>query len=201
MKNNLLILFSHCCLLSFGQVNFDNIKKVNSTGQAETFIKANPHLKAEIIEITSAIDNSIPAKKIISQGDENPVIEGEYIYKLIDARKTFLLNAFYIYLDGNKFSVSQIDSVRKIIISKFNSGISFANLAKEFNMDGNPEPNLKSIAENYLVKGFSEAVKAHKTGEVFTIDVPDKKWYYVTQKTADDQETKTYSVLKVKNKN
>ncbi|MGZ3865171.1 MAG: hypothetical protein ACXVC6_04105 [Bacteroidia bacterium] len=198
MKIKFIASFMLFSLVSSGQT--EKIKSISTTEQAKVFIKTNSDLNGEIIEINST-DNSEIAKKIIAQGAETPVVTKEYTYKMLDTRASYLLNAFYIYLDGNKLSLPQIDSVRQIILSKFNSGTPFAQLAKEFNMDGNPDPNLKSVAEGYLVTDFSEAVKTHKNGEVFKIDVPDKKWYYVTQKTADNQASLIYSVLKVKNKN
>ncbi|MGZ3863582.1 MAG: hypothetical protein ACXVPN_09185 [Bacteroidia bacterium] len=200
MKNQFLIIIAFSGLASFGQTNLDEIKKINTREQVVAYLKDHPKVNGEIVEISSG-DNSEGAKQIITNGIERPVVSGDHTYKVFETKKSSLLNAFYIYLDGSRLSLAQIDSVRQLIISKYNAGIPFADLAKEFNMDGNPDPNLKSIAEGFLVKDFSEAVKAHAKGEVFKIDVTDKKWYYVTQKTDNDQEAITYSVLKIKNSN
>jgi hypothetical protein len=200
MKIPLLIMLTSFGITLFGQSQSEKIKRINNAEQANAFIKTNPELNGEIIEINST-DNSETAKKIIFNGAEKPLLVGDHTYKVVETRKSFLLNAFYIYLDGSKLSMLQIDSTRQIIISKYNAGAQFADLVKEYNMDGNPNSDLKMIAEGALLKDFSEAVKAHNKGEVFKIDLPEKKWYYVTLKTAEEQEASTFSVLKVKNNN
>jgi hypothetical protein len=43
---------------------------------------------------------------------------------------------------------------------------------------------------------FQDAVKAHKFGEVFFADLPDRQWYYVIKKTYPDRVKKHMTVLK-----
>lgn len=65
-------------------------------------------------------------------------------------------------------------------------------------MDGNPNCDLGWFSEEMMDKEFSTAVKKHRKGDIFTIDVPDKKWYYVTLKPFDNRQVKIYKVLKIK---
>jgi hypothetical protein len=43
---------------------------------------------------------------------------------------------------------------------------------------------------------LQEAVKNHKLGEIFYVDVPDRQWNYIVKKTYDDQIKKDITVLR-----
>jgi hypothetical protein len=197
MKTLLLSTFVLFSLVSFAQVDKE-IKKVKTIEQANAFITANPKMAGEIIEFNTGTDSSELAKKIFA-GSKQPLTVDGYTYKVVEIKTSFLLRINYIYLDASKLSMSQIDSLRKMIIVKYNSGTPFSELAKTYNMDGNTEFDFGWVPEGMMVSEFSAAVKAHKKGDIFTIDVPSKQWYYVTLKPFDDKEVKIYSVLKVKN--
>jgi len=197
MKSSLLIAFTIFNLASFAQDAGKKMKKIETLEQANTFIKENPKLKGEIIEINTGTDSSELAKKIIASKAEGSITIDGNTYKVIDSRKSFLLKLSYINLLAEKFSLHQIDSIRKVIIAKYNSGIAFSALAKTYNTDGNPNPELGWISEDMFVPEFARAIKEHKKGELFTIDLPCKTWYYVSLKTGDDKLVKIYSVLKI----
>ncbi len=101
-------------------------------------------------------------------------------------------------LNGDKLSIQQIDSLRKVIIDKYNNGTSFSDFAKDYNMDSNPNCDLSWFSKEIMVKEFSTAVKEHKKRNIFTIDVPSKKRYYVTLKPFDNRQVKIYKKLKIK---
>jgi hypothetical protein len=48
------------------------------------------------------------------------------------------------------------------------------------------------------VPEFEKALKKHKVPEVFTVDIPDRDWYYVVKKTFDSRVSKRLTVLRVK---
>jgi hypothetical protein len=201
MKYLALVTFVCSVLTSYAQRREEEIKKIRTIEDANLFIAAHPKIYSEIIEINSGLDSSVLAKKITANNSEEPFVSDSFSYKVIEARKSFLLRVSYIYLDGTRLTMNQIDSLRKLIIRKYNSGIPFAVLAKEYTMDGNPNTDLGWVSVDMLVNDFSNAVKQHQRGEIFTVDVPDKKWYHVTLKTFDDREVKIFSVLKIKNNN
>jgi hypothetical protein len=47
-----------------------------------------------------------------------------------------------------------------------------------------------------MPKEFQDAVKNHKTGEIFFVDVADRGWHYIVKKTYDDDDKKTATVLR-----
>ncbi|MXN91411.1 hypothetical protein GR160_09235 [Flavobacterium sp. Sd200] len=99
----------------------------------------------------------------------------------------------YIFMDAKKLSEEEIKEKREQIFKKHQSGIAFKDLIKEYNTDGNPSADFYSFSERGIVPQFTEAVKSHKTGEVFTIDVPDRGWYYVAIRN-EDNKLPVYSV-------
>ena len=52
------------------------------------------------------------------------------------------------------------------------------------------------FGEAMVPKELQDAVKNHKLGEIFTVDVPDKQWHYIVKKTYDDQIKKEITVLR-----
>lgn len=200
MRTPLLIAFVLLNLVAFGQNMSKKIKSVNTLDQANAFIKDNPTLGAEIIRMNTGLDTSELAKQIFADSSRKPFTYEGNTYKVVETQKTFLLRVSYIYLDGSKLSIHQIDSLRAIIIAQYKSGTSFPELAKQYNMDGNVGGDFGWVQEEYLVTDFVAAVKKHDVGEIFPIDIPAKKWYYVTLKTFEEREVYTYSVLKIKNK-
>jgi parvulin-like peptidyl-prolyl isomerase len=95
-------------------------------------------------------------------------------------------------------SETQIDSLKKIIVQKANSGESWDKLSDKYTMDGNTTHGDTGwfFGEEMMPKEFQEAVKAHKLGDIFFVDVSDKQWHYIVKKTYDDDDKKIATVLR-----
>jgi parvulin-like peptidyl-prolyl isomerase len=119
-------------------------------------------------------------------------------FKVINIGKVKALRVSYIYLDGSKLSLNEINKLRPQIISQYKKGSKFSDLAKKYTMDGNLNADLNWFTEDMMVTEFVNAIKIHNKGEIFTVDVPENKWYYVTLKTYEDIEVSKISILKVK---
>ncbi|WP_161627186.1 peptidylprolyl isomerase [Flavobacterium subsaxonicum] len=122
----------------------------------------------------------------------SPYKEGEFIEKdgrILQVTKIAKDETFcvaYIFLDGSKLSEKEIADVREEILKKHKEGAAFKDLIKQYNTDGNPNSEYFSFSEKGIVPQFTAAVKSHNPGDVFTIDVPQKKWYYVVMRHADN---------------
>jgi hypothetical protein len=92
----------------------------------------------------------------------------------------------YVYLDGSQYTLEQIDVIRRNIISDYKKGRSFADMANRYTMDAAKDGDLGWFDEGVMVKVFEDEIKSHKKGDIFTVDIPDRKWYYVVLKTFDD---------------
>lgn len=123
-------------------------------------------------------------------------------YKVIKDTGNFTFRASYIYLDGTRFTHSQIDSLRALILKQYAAGTTFEDLADKYTMDGNRKHgDVGFFQAGMMAKEFEEGVRNHAKDEVFTLDIPDKKWYYVVKKTADNQGETIRVVLGFKKEN
>ena len=106
--------------------------------------------------------------------------------------------ASYVFLDGGSLSNSEIDRLKKMILQKAQSGTPFAQLSDQYTMDGNTtHGDTDWFFGIYMFPAeFQEAVKNHKVGDIFFVDVADKQWHYIVKKTHPDREKKEITVLR-----
>ncbi len=123
---------------------------------------------------------------------------GYVTYKVLEASDTVDYRASYIFLDGSTLSVTEVDSLRKIIVQKASGGASFEQLSDQYTMDGNTTHGDTGwfFGIEMMPKEFQDAVSKHKTGEIFFVDVSEKQWHYIVKKTYDDREKKEITVLR-----
>ena len=122
---------------------------------------------------------------------------GTITYKIIERKLRYSFRASYIYLDGSKLTFAEVDSVRKVILKKYAGGNSFEDLCDRYTMDKNPNHGAIAFEQGMMVKEFEDAVRDHLNGDIFTVDVPSKAWYYVVKKTADTQAIVTIIAQKI----
>lgn len=102
----------------------------------------------------------------------------------------------YIYLDTKDYSIQKINEIRKEIITKYNKGISFEELNSKFSSyKEEVSTDLGWFQDGQMEKNFEEGIKNHKKDDIFTIDIPEKNWYYVVLKTHDETEAKKMDFL------
>jgi len=199
MKYVLLIkLFLLFTFTSSAQTLSKMFEEVKSIEQANRLIEVFPKSEAKLFTISSEKDTSDITLPLFEKGLGYSFRIDDYQYKIVDSSIQQEFRASYIFLDGSQYSKKEIDSIRVIILKKFNTGTYFFELVKEYTMDGNPTGDLGWFQAKAMEKNFELAVKQHKKGDVFTIDIPEKKWYYVTLKTFDDRKIKTLTLLRVK---
>lgn len=117
-----------------------------------------------------------------------------YLVKLKDVSESISLvkivsmRVSYIYLDGYVIKKDEINNIRKKILASYRNNVSFSSLVKKYTMDTAEEGDIGWFDEGMMVKIFEEEIKKHKKGDIFTVDIPENKWYYVVLKTYDDKE-------------
>lgn len=118
------------------------------------------------------------------------------ISKSIAFAKCKSMRVSYIYLDGSKLKIEEIEALRKKIISEYGNGISFAALANKYTMDNAKDGDLGWFDEGQMEKSFQDEILKHKKGSIFTVDIPANNWFYVVLKTFDDiEKTKITYIL------
>lgn len=97
-----------------------------------------------------------------------------------------LCRVSYIYLDERAVTKEQVDSLRLLILKRYAEGESFINLVKEYTMDSNPTGDLGWFHEGMMVDEFDRVCRTKSKGDIFTVDITDKGWYYIVLKTYDN---------------
>jgi hypothetical protein len=176
----------------------EQFQKITTVPLAQAYIDANAALKPTLLHLSYGKDSTLIDKRLLRQNKGDVFSVGYVTYKVIEATEKVNYRANYIFLDGGTLSVTQIDSLKKLIVQKANAGTSFDALSDQYTMDGNTTHGDTGwfYGEEMMPKEFQEAVKNHKTGEIFFVDVSDKQWHYIVKKTYDDDLKKDITVLR-----
>ena len=199
MKNSLvsgaLLLMS---LSTFAQPVHDAFAKITTVKQAQIWIDANPKLKPALLNLNSLKDSSLIDKRLLRQNQGDVFSVGYVTYKVLESQEKVNYRASYIFLDGGSLSESQVDSLKKIIVQKASSGADWNQLSDQYTMDGNTTHGDTGwfFGEEMMPKEFQDAVKNHKKGDIFFVDVSDRGWHYIVKKTYDDDDKKVATVLR-----
>lgn len=199
MKYRLSFLLLFFAATTFAQQTvFEKFQKITTLPQAQQFIDANPDLKPTLLRLSVGKDSALIDKRLLRQSKGDVFSVGYVTYKVLEATESVMYRANYIFLDGSSLSNSEVDSLKKIIVQKANAGTSFEQLSDQYTMDGNKTHGDTDwfFGELMFPKEFQDAVKNHKTGEIFFVDVSDKQWHYIIKKTYNDQVKKDITVLR-----
>ena len=177
----------------------DLLAPVNTLEQAKSFIASHPKLEGKLFMLDSGNDTMEIAVPLYEQKPGYSFQVGNYSYKIISIDSALASRATYVYLDGEKYSRIEINQLRKQIIAKYKAGAPFDDLVTEYNMDGNRTGDPGWFTKGMMVQEFETAVRAHKKNDIFTIDIPDRNWYYVVLKTFDETYIRKLTLLKIRN--
>lgn len=199
MKRSLpvLLLFFSTSLLA-QQTVVEKFQKIGNVQQAQQFVDANKELKPAIFKLTYGKDTTLIDKRLLRQKQGDIFSVGYVTYKVIEAKESIAYRASYIFLDGSSLSVSEIDSLKKLIVAKANAGTPWDQLSDQYTMDGNKTKGDTDwfFGELMFPKEVQDAVAAHKKDEIFFVDVAERDWHYIIKKTYDDQVQKDITVLR-----
>jgi parvulin-like peptidyl-prolyl isomerase len=199
MKNSLVGLFLLFSATVFAQPTVtEQFQKINTMQDAQKFIDANAALKPTIYKLSWGKDSSMLEKRLLRQKKGDIVNVGYVTYKILDGTETVAYRANYIFLDGGTLSNSEVDSLKKVIVAKANAGASFEQLSDQYTMDGNTTKGDTGwfFGPEMMPKEFEDAVKNHKKGDIFFVDVSAQNWHYIVKKTYDDDLKKDITVLR-----
>lgn len=123
-----------------------------------------------------------------------------YSFQFLDSISVKLFRASYIYFDANKMTLNEIDQKRNEIIRLVKQGKGFEELARQHSMDpsGKRGGDLGWFKKGSMVGEFEIALENHEVGEVFPVDVPDRKWFYVVKKTGEEPKARALRCLAIK---
>lgn len=183
----------------------DDLKIIETPEQIESYLESKHSKKNKLITFNEEKHKTVLAKELfkLSIGGTK-VNEREFdktFYKVINKNKKTYHRVAYIYLDGSKHNVKDINVLREKIIAQYHNGAPFDFLAKRYSMD----PSAKKGGDlGWFLKGdmhpdFEIEVinNKHELNTIFTIDIPSKNWYYVVLKTHEPKDITEIDVLKI----
>jgi parvulin-like peptidyl-prolyl isomerase len=199
MKNSFVALLLLGWLPCLAQLTVtEKFQKIGTVPEAQQFIDANAGLKPALLNLSSQKDSSLIDKRLLRQSKGDVFSVGYVTYKVLEAKEKVAYRASYIFLDGATLTAPQTDSLKKLIEQKLLDGASFNEVSDKYTMDGNNTHGDTGwfFGEEMMPKEFQDAVKNHKFGEVFFVDVAEKNWHYIVKKTYDDDDKKEMTVLR-----
>lgn len=207
MLKNLLLLFA--CVtttLCFSQNDFESeLDSIQTLDEAKIYVQKNKSIKGKVITFNKEKHHTKIADELFRLGKGSKKVyktdmEKTY-YKVIDKNEIPYQKLSYIFLDGSKKSMEEIELLRQNIIVKYKNGFRFEDLAKHYSMDSNANRggDLGWVTQGDLHPDFEAQVlnDTHEVNDIFTVDIPGQKWYYVILKTEDTKYIEEIKVLKV----
>lgn len=202
----ILIFFTFVSFLVNGQI----IKRTKlEISSIQTVLEANEYLAnhsstmtGQLFELSSRADTADFYQKLISMEKGNIIDfagdnEKHFFFKTLETRNVKSFRVQYIFLDNKKLTLEKIDSLRRVIFRRLDKGDSFDSLAKEYSIDGNALKggDLGWFEEGMMNAKFEKSIGSKKTGEIFTVDIPSEKWFYVVRNSHDPRLDKKVTVL------
>lgn len=207
MFKNLLALFliSTTSLLSAQTSTEKELDIIETPEQIESYLETKKSKKNKLITFNEEKHKTILAKELFKLGiGGKKVNENEFektFYKVINKTKNTYYRVAYIYLDGSKYSLADINRLQDKIIAQYHNGAPFDFLAKQNSMDSNANKggDLGWVLKGEMLSDFETEVlnEDHKLNDIFTVDIPSQNWYYVVLKTHEPKDISEIEVLKI----
>lgn len=183
----------------------DDLASIETPEQVEHYLETKKSKKNKLITFNEEKHKTRLAKSLFKLPKGGTTTsENEFektYYKVINKTTKTYHRASYIFLDGSKYDLKNINDLRDIIITKYRNGVPFSFLAKQYSMDQNAKKggDLGWFTTGDLHPDFeSELLKNnHEINDIFTLDVPAQKWYYVVIKTHEPKDISEIEVLKI----
>lgn len=182
-----------------------SLDSIQTLDDVNLFFKKNKTAKGKVIVFNEEKHKTKMASDILSMrvGSKKSFKDApqKTFYKVIEKYEIPYYRASCVYLDGNELSVEDINRIRKNVISKYNQGYRFTDLAKLHSMDHTSKQggdlgwftygDLHPELEKQILDG------QHTVNDIFTVDIPKTKAYYVVLITQDKKLIEEAKVLKV----
>ncbi|WP_299336741.1 peptidylprolyl isomerase [uncultured Psychroserpens sp.] len=203
LLSSMLFLFS---LIATAQDDFEkSLDSIQTLDDVNLFFEKNKTAKGKVIVFneekhktkmaSDILKMRVGAKKYFKDAPQKT------FYKVIEKYEIPYYRASCVYLDGNKMTTDEINKIRKSVISKYNQGYRFTDLAKLYSMDHTAKQggdlgwftygDLHPELEKQILDG------TYSVNDIFTVDIPEKKAYYVVLMTQGKKLIEEAKVLKV----
>ncbi|MBO6606371.1 peptidylprolyl isomerase [Psychroserpens sp.] len=205
-KSILCILLLFCVSIATAQKDFEkSLDSVQTLDDVTIFLKKNKTAKGKVIVFNREKHNTRMADRIFSMRVGAKRTFGDApqktYYKVIEKYAIPYYRVSVVYLDGNKISKSEINAIRSKVISKYNEGYMFKDLARQYSMDNSAKQggDIGWFTEGDLHPEFERQIidGNYRADDIFTIDVPETNSFYVALMTYDKRLIEEAKVLKI----
>lgn len=198
MKRTILFLSIFFTANSFGQSLTGELQQANTYDEVKALTDKDPALRLDLLQVNECIDTSALQKQFYTKKYGDIFVIGGDTYKVLYDTSSVFSRVNYIFLDGAKLSIRQIDSIRSLIMGAYKKGVPFDSLASKYNMDGNQNfGDTNWFTDGIMAKEFSDAVKQHKISDVFAVDIKQHNWFYVVKKTFETARFKQMAIVHI----
>jgi hypothetical protein len=182
----LFVLLSSNLYAQTRQEAFEALMRVSSTAQIEDLKEQYPEWNISLRKILPTGLSYDSTLFEASTGDTvtlyRTVSHLPMLHKVIAKGEEEVCKVEYIFLDGKRRSQNHINQLRSRIIEAYKSGTPFLHLNRKYSEDGNPTGVLDWFCEGMMDPTFDAAVRSKPAGHIFTVDIPNRYWYYVVLK-------------------
>ena len=188
------------------QNNIENdLLTVENTDQVKIFLESSTIKDGKIIVFNQEKHKTILTDELfqLSKGAVKTVVNDyeKIYYKVIEKSQSPCYRVSYIYLDGTKLSIKDINLLRVNIIKKHMDGVPFDFLAQQFSMDESAKKGGDSgwfkEGDNHFDFEQSVARGNHQIEDVFVVDSPENSSYYVILQSHEPKNISEIKVLKI----
>lgn len=192
-------------LISTAQNSFETeLDSINDESQATKFIETHKSTKGQLFVFNKEKHKTQLAKDLFKIGKGgSKVVSNEMAkthYKIIDKYEIPYHRYSYVFLDGHDKSDSEMKQLQNKIISKYNEGFRFKDLAKLYSEDDNAKRggDLGWFTKDKSTTELQDAILNENDGQdIFTLEFPDKQAYYVVVRTHPAKLIEEIKVLQV----
>ncbi len=206
MKTTCLFI-AFCTSIAMFSQNFEEaihvLKTIESSAQVDSIKTVYPQW--QFFETTYA-----PKDMVSKKFNENNIStiknkSHSVAEKLLETASVLEFRVSYIYLNGDKRPKAEIDSLRQLILEKFNENTPFSELAKKYSDDPSASKggDLGWFPAGRMVPTFENAIRAHRKGAIFLAESLTSRtnWYFVILKTHEDRATEVTRTVSIQVKN
>ncbi|MEP5341747.1 MAG: peptidylprolyl isomerase [Algibacter sp.] len=202
---NCLLLILTSAVMAQNSATEKELEILETLEQAETYLERKSFKKNKLVVFNEEKHKTTLAKKLFKSsvgGTEKTENEFEKIYyKVVEKTKTLYYRVAYIYLDGNRSDLKNVNNFRDGLIDKYNNSSPFDFLAKRHSMDKNATRGGDSgwFSKNNSNSTFETLIidDNHDLDTIFPLDIPSESGYYVVLKTHEPKNISEIKVLKI----
>ncbi|WP_375239331.1 peptidylprolyl isomerase [Aurantibacter sp.] len=193
-------------LTAFAQNVTKELKDIETEEQAEAYVDGKKKKHYQIMRFNEENHQSKLAQDLLSGGQGTTTstrtqFEKTY-FKVVGKTNDPHYRLSYIYLDGKKHSMKEIDLIRKKVLLKHDSQLeTFANLAKKYSDAKNAfkggDTNWVKITDLPTTLADLDEILGHKVDDIYMVSNKETNQFYIVKKTHVIRRIKEVKVLKV----